>query len=68
MSFDTLKFEVESLPSGARRKLMAFMVALEDQSRAGYAEKLAKKIDDKSSARWLTPEECERKLGINESK
>lgn len=66
MSFDTLKLEVESLPSAARRKLMAFMVALEDQSRAGYAAKLAEKIDDKSPDRWLTPEECERKLGLTD--
>jgi hypothetical protein len=66
MSFDTLKMEVESLPAAARRKLMAFMVALEDQSRAGYAAKLAQKVDDQSPERWLTPEECEQKLGLND--
>lgn len=66
MSFDTLKMEVESLPAAARRKLMAFMVALEDQSRAGYAAKLAQKIDDQSPGRWLTPEECEQKLGLKD--
>lgn len=69
MSFETLKLEVESLPVGARRKLMAFMVALEDQSRAGYAAQLAEKIDDQSPDRWLTLEDCERKLGrTDESK
>jgi hypothetical protein len=66
MSFDTLRLEVESLPVAARRKLMAFMVALEDQSRAGYAARLAEKIDDRSSDRWLTPEDCERKLGLTD--
>ena len=45
---------------------MAFMVVLEDQGRAGYATKLAQKIDDKSSSRWLTPEECECKLGLTD--
>ncbi len=69
MSFDTLMLEVESLPAAARRKLMAYMVALEDKGRAGYAAKLAEKIDDPSPGRWLTPEECERKLGLaDESK
>jgi hypothetical protein len=66
MSFDTLKLEVESLPAAARRKLMAFMVALEDQGRAGYAAKLAQKIDDQSSDRWLTLAECEQKLGLKD--
>lgn len=64
MSFETLKHEVELLPLAARRKLMAFLVALEDQNHAGYAAKLAGKIDDKSSDRWLTLEDCERKLGL----
>jgi hypothetical protein len=66
MSFDTLMIEVESLPVAARRKLMAYMVALEDQGRAGYAAKLAGKIDDKSPGRWLTLEECEKKLGLTD--
>lgn len=69
MSFDTLTMEVQSLPADARRKLIAFMVALEDKSRAGYAAKLAVKIDDQSPDRWLTADECERKLGLpDESK
>lgn len=66
MSFDTLKTEVESLPAAARRKLMAYMVALEDKNREGYAAKLAQKIDDQSPGRWLTPEECEQKLHLND--
>ena len=66
MSIETLQAEVQSLPADERRKLMAFMVVLEDQGRAGYATKLAQKIDDKSSSRWLTPEECECKLGLTD--
>ncbi len=65
MSIEVLQNEVSALPSDQRRKLMAFMVALEDQGRAGYAAELARKIDDKSPDRWLTPEQCERKLGLD---
>lgn len=65
MSIETLKAEVKSLPTDERRKLMAFMVVLEDQGQAGYSAKLAQKIDDKSD-RWLTPEECEKKLGLSD--
>lgn len=64
MSIETLKAEVQSLPTDERRKLMAFMVVLEDQGRAGYATRLAQKIDDKSPDRWLTLEECEQKLNL----
>jgi hypothetical protein len=65
MSFESLATEVKALPADARRKLMAFMVALQDESREGYAAKLAAKIDDKASDRWLTPEQCEQKLGLS---
>lgn len=65
MSFETLKNEVQALPTDARRKLMAFMVALQDEGREGYAANLAAKIDDKSPDRWLTAEQCEQKLGLN---
>jgi hypothetical protein len=65
MSIEVLQSEVTALSSEQRRKLMAFMVALEDQSCAGYAAGLARKIDDKSPGHWLTPEQCERKLGLD---
>ena len=48
MSFEALQSEVRALPLEAHRKLMAFMVALQDKSREGYAAKLAQKIDDRS--------------------
>lgn len=65
MSFEALKNEAQSLPADVRRKLMAFMVALQDEGREGYAAKLAAKIDDKSPDRWLSAEECEQKLGLS---
>jgi len=43
MSFEVLQSEVRALPVMARRKLMAFMVALQDESREGYAARLAQK-------------------------
>ena len=64
MSFEVLQREVQALPLVARRKLIAFMVALQDETREDYAAKLAQKIDDQSPDRWLTAEECERKLGL----
>jgi hypothetical protein len=65
VSIEVLQTEVTALSSEQRRKLRAFMVVLEDRSRADYAKELAQKIDDKSPDRWLTPEQCERELGLN---
>ncbi|PWU16745.1 MAG: hypothetical protein C5B50_12905 [Verrucomicrobia bacterium] len=64
VSIEAIRNELRALPSAERRKLMAFMVALEDEGREGYAAKLAKRIDDRSPERWLTPEQCERELGL----
>ncbi len=66
MSIDALKQEVRALPSEERRKLMAYMVALEDERRSDYAAKLAERIDDHSRGHWLSAEECERKLGLSD--
>jgi hypothetical protein len=66
MSFDTLLKEVESLGEAEQRKLLAYIVTLEDRRQADYAGKLARKIDDATPGRWLTPEQCERELGLTD--
>jgi hypothetical protein len=63
MSIEAIKSELRALPTAERRKLMAFMVVLDDQERADYAATMAPRIDDQSPERWLTSEECERQLG-----
>jgi hypothetical protein len=65
MSIEAIQSELRALPADERRKLMAFMVVLEDEGRADYATKLAQRIDDRSPERWLTPEQCERDLGLS---
>ena len=64
MSIEMLQSEVSALSAGDRRKLMAFMVVLEDRGRTDYAAELARKIADKSPVNWVTPEQCERELGL----
>ena len=66
MSIEVLQTKVSALSPEQRRQLMAFMVALEDRSRPAYAEELARKIDDQTPGRWLTPEQCEQKLGCED--
>jgi hypothetical protein len=64
MSLEAIKNQVQALPVEERRKLLAFMVVLEDEGRSDYAATLAQRMDDKSPDRWLTPEQCEQKLGL----
>ena len=66
MSIETIKSELRALNSEQRRKLMAFMVVLEDEGRTDYATQLANRMDDHSDERWLTPEQCERELGLSD--
>lgn len=66
MSIEAIKRELQALPAEERRKLIAFMVVLEDEGRADYAARLAQRIDDSSPQRWLTPEQCERELGLSD--
>ena len=66
MSIEAIQSELRALPVEERRKLMAFLVVLEDEGRADYAAKIAQRIDDGSPARWLTPEQCERELGLSD--
>ena len=66
MSIEALQRELRALPSAERRKLIAFMVVLEDEGRSDYAAKLGERIDDRSPARWLSPERCERELGLSD--
>jgi len=66
MSIEAIKKELRALPAEERRKLIAFMVVLEDEAQADYAAKLASRIDDNSPERWLTPEQCERESGLSD--
>lgn len=66
MSIEAIQDQLRSLSSDQRRKILAFMVALEDQTQPGYASLLKARIDDNSPGRWLTAEECDRQLGLSE--
>ena len=65
MSFEALKEKIDLLPDGDRRRLLAYLVALEDAKTAGHAERLGKKIEDETPGRWLTMNDLDRKLGLN---
>ena len=66
MSFNALKDQAAQLPASERRRLVAYLVSLEDAQDATYREKLSRKIDDRTEANWLTIEQMDQKLGTGD--
>jgi hypothetical protein len=64
MSVEELERELSELADAERHRIMAYLVAIEDQKHAEYLAKLARKIDDKDPSHWITLEELEKKLGL----
>jgi len=64
MSVEELERELSELADAERHRIMAYLVAIEDQKHAEYLSKLARKIDDKDPSHWITLEELEKKLGL----
>ena len=62
MSFENLKQEAAALAPTERRHLMGFLVSLNltDDDRV----ELARKIDDRDPAHWLTLEQLDDKLKV----
>jgi hypothetical protein len=61
MSVESLQKELAALAAHERRRVQAFLVALEDSNDAAYREKLSKKID-KPAEEFATLEELDRRL------
>lgn len=66
MSFEALKEQVDSLADSERRRLMAYLVAVEDAKVQNHAARMAEKIDDNTPGRWFTLEDIEKRFKLNE--
>ncbi len=61
MSIESLQQELAALPAHERRRVQAFLVALQDSNDAAYRRKLSEKID-KPAENFATLEELDRRL------
>lgn len=61
MSIESLQQELAALPPRERRRMQAFLVALEDSDDAGHRKRLSEKIDKPPEA-FATLEEFDRRL------
>ena len=67
MNFTELQKNVLSLNLQDRRKLMAYLVSLEDGRNQQYKETLSRKIDNDDPNQWLSIEALNVKLGLDEN-
>ncbi len=66
MSFETIKEQVDLLADAERRRLMAYLVAVEDAKVQGHAARMREKIEDNTPGRWFTLEEVEKRFQLND--
>jgi hypothetical protein len=61
MSVESLQQELAALPAHERRRVQAFLVALQDSNDNAYRKKLSEKIDQ-PAGKFATLEELDRRL------
>ena len=61
MSIELLQQELAALPVNQRRRMQAFLVALEDSNDAAHRRKLAEGID-RPAEKFATLDELDRRL------
>ena len=65
MSFEAIQQEITTWDAGSLRKLQALVVSLRlRQDEPDFAEKMARKIDDRTPGNWVTLEEFGQRLGL----
>jgi hypothetical protein len=66
MSFEALKEQVDRLPDSERRRLMAYLVSVEHSKNAEHARRMKEKIESSDPTRWLTLDELDKRLKLND--
>ena len=61
MTLEQLRTEIKAMPAREQDQLAAYLVHLRRQRDASTAIEIARKIDDKNPANWMTVEELRAK-------
>lgn len=62
MSIQEIKDSLATLPPEGQDEVAAFLFHLRHHANQNYVDDLSRRINDKESANWLTPEEFEQRL------
>jgi hypothetical protein len=68
MSMAELMREVEALPPEQQKQLAAFLLHLRLQHDDAWRTEMARRIDDKNPANWVSLEDLKKSLAAGESK
>jgi hypothetical protein len=61
MTLEQLRTEIKAMPAREQDELAAYLVHLRHQRDTSIATEIARKIDDKNPANWITLEELRGK-------
>jgi len=67
MSFEQIKAESVALTPQQRRELIGHLLALGRKGDPEFQRKLAARMDDKNPARWVSEEDLDRALGLDQA-
>jgi hypothetical protein len=67
MSLPDLQREAAALGHPERRKLMAFLVALNLRDDDGYRKEISSRLRDDQPGAWISLDEVEKRLGAADS-
>ena len=63
MSVQELKKELGELSASEQAEVAAYLFQLRHQADADYQATIQRRLSDKDSSHWLTPDEFEQRLG-----
>jgi cytochrome oxidase Cu insertion factor (SCO1/SenC/PrrC family) len=67
MTIATLKKALKTLTPQERRRMMAYLITLDDQDNTTYRRRLADKIDSRDPAQWVDLDDLPPRLGLAET-
>jgi hypothetical protein len=66
MSVDAILQELPKLESAELSRIRDLLNSIEDQRNTAHMTEMARLIDDKDPANWITLEELDRRLGLKD--
>jgi hypothetical protein len=65
MDFEGLKQQLAGLSNDERRRVIAYLVSLQNSEDKEYRQEIARRMADNSPGHWLTLEELDARLGLS---
>lgn len=67
MSVQEIKEQLVALPQEKQNEVVAYLFHHRHRNDAAYQDEVARRLNDKESGNWLSPDEFERELDAGEN-